>query len=123
VAGAGKTLEVATTCDSSNGTVVSVECTHEDTKRRITTQYQFLASLLILFCLVASMACGGTTIWVQAHTVIKKKLRVKEVDEQDVKFEAMMDLAKRVMAADALPATRGVRDGPRAAYASSAVVR
>jgi len=104
--GAGKTLEVATTCDSSNGTVVSVECTHEDTKRRITTQYQFLASLLILFCLVASMACGGTTIWVQAHTVIKKKLRVKEVDEQDVKFEAMMDLAKRVMAADALPATR-----------------
>jgi len=104
--GAEKTLEIATTCDGTNGTVVSVECTHEETKRSVTKFYQWMASFAILIVVVASVLCGGLTIWTQVQTVIKKKLKVDKQEEADRKFEALVELAEAVMNPEMIPATR-----------------
>mmetsp|Transcript_84091 Transcript_84091/g.252136 ORF Transcript_84091/g.252136 Transcript_84091/m.252136 type:complete len:294 (+) Transcript_84091:30-911(+) len=104
--GCGVTLDIATTCDSSNGTVVSVECTHEETKRDVTKSYQFMASFAILISVVASLVCGATTVYAQIHSVVKARLQVKERDEQNAKFEALMEMAERVMPVEIVPATR-----------------
>jgi len=104
--GSERTLDITSTCDSSNGTTVSVACGHEETKIEYTKLYQLASSVTILIFLVSSISCGALTIWAQVHTVIKKQLRVEEIRETNAKFEALMQLAQRVLAPNALPAAK-----------------
>jgi len=105
--GMSKTLLTTNTCDSTNGTVISVECTHEATKRTFTTMNQFVASAAILCVVAGSFACGGATVWAQVHSVVKALFKVEEHEVgPSHKMTHLLDLAERVMAADVLPATK-----------------
>ena len=108
--GARKDLAVDNSdCTSSNCTVVSEYCTHEENKRNTFESWQSLSTMGISVMLVASFALGVVTIWVQVHTVVKKRFAQKDKSLEDPansKLSYLLELSTRVLNPDVVPATK-----------------
>ena len=107
--GAGKTLLAANTCDSTNGTIVSEECTHEENKKELYKFWQWLASFSIVVMLLSALGCGSLTIWVQIQSTVKKRLKERDKtleDEAHAKVAFLLELSGRVLNEDVMPATK-----------------